>query len=386
MKFIFITAIIITALNFLTFSQTYSSGDGEWATVMSSTTTDNPEPGETGTYYQVNGTADYVIDDNVYTDDAILGISLDSGGELTIGDDITGGSDTLTINGTLITANNSTVTINEGDVIIVNGDLRDNMSGNLIVNGTLKVTGDVLNQESSEITVGTNGTILVGGDFTNDNSGWGTNSIVENSGTISVGGTYTGTYTGNEPEDELGASEVLPIELISFSAIKSGESVHLNWSTASELNNDYFTIERSSNGISYETIATISGAGNSSSILDYSFIDNNPINGMSYYRLTQTDYNGQFEIFSPVSISIIQDYQEIKVGPNPTSDYININLTEDYPEGTILLYNAIGTLVKSINIDANKITIDVANLHSGAYIVSIQQQNETISKQIIIQN
>lgn len=191
-----------------------------------------------------------------------------------------------------------------------------------------------------------------------------------------------GSTSGSLPVDYI----PLPIELITFNAYKINNSVGIFWQTATELNNDYFIIERSGNGVSYETIATVSGAGNSSSILDYSFIDNNPINGMSYYRLTQTDYDGRFETFDAVSINRIQDFQEVKVGPNPTSDYIYINLASDFPEGTIQLYNTIGALVKNINIDANKITIDVTDLNSGAYIVIIRQQNTTINKQIVIQN
>ncbi|MDG1475608.1 MAG: BNR-repeat neuraminidase N-terminal domain-containing protein, partial [Vicingaceae bacterium] len=91
------------------------------------------------------------------------------------------------------------------------------------------------------------------------------------------------------------ALHLLPIELLSYSVACTGNTVQLDWITASELNNDYFTIERSVDAINFEAIATVDGSGNSSSIHNYSWSDDNPINGTVYYRLKQTDFNGAFE-------------------------------------------------------------------------------------------
>src|SRR5690554_3697278 len=98
------------------------------------------------------------------------------------------------------------------------------------------------------------------------------------------------------------ASSSLPIELITFDAYKKDREVELIWKTASELNNDYFTIERSADGFVWENLQTIQGAGNSTQVLDYAWTDLSPYAGISYYRLKQTDYDGTTEVFNIVSV------------------------------------------------------------------------------------
>lgn len=97
----------------------------------------------------------------------------------------------------------------------------------------------------------------------------------------------------------------LPIELINFSLDKYNDNVKINWTTGSELNNDYFTIERSFDGYIWEEIDRIDGAGNSSSFIYYSYIDKQfNLSGIVYYRLKQTDYDGKFERFHIKSINM----------------------------------------------------------------------------------
>ena len=114
-------------------------------------------------------------------------------------------------------------------------------------------------------------------------------------GTGSVtAGSYTGggTIFGQTASSISGGSTLLPIELTFFNVnIKDGK-VNIVWQTASEESNDYFTIERSVNGINFEPIAKVVGSGNSSQALNYKYIDNNPLSGVAYYRLRQTDYSG----------------------------------------------------------------------------------------------
>ncbi|MCK6650293.1 MAG: DUF2341 domain-containing protein, partial [Bacteroidia bacterium] len=86
----------------------------------------------------------------------------------------------------------------------------------------------------------------------------------------------------------------LPIELLSFTAQYVGENVKLRWETSSEHNNDYFTIERSADGTNFSDIGTVNGAGNSSVHQNYQFIDHDPYEAITYYRLKQTDFDGAF--------------------------------------------------------------------------------------------
>ena len=94
----------------------------------------------------------------------------------------------------------------------------------------------------------------------------------------------------------------LPIELISFTGHSEGVVNKLEWSTASEINNDYFTLERSEDGINFTEIGKVVGAGNSTSKLNYTFIDEKPLYGINYYILRQTDYNGDYELSNIVAI------------------------------------------------------------------------------------
>lgn len=118
------------------------------------------------------------------------------------------------------------------------------------------------------------------------------------SGNAGAGGSgpYTrtsGTQTSFSPFAIASGSSPLPIELISFDAKPHGDHVLTKWSTASEINNDYFTVERSADGVNFEKLKNVPGAGNSDHVLNYSEEDEAPINGVSYYRLKQTDYDGK---------------------------------------------------------------------------------------------
>ncbi len=114
----------------------------------------------------------------------------------------------------------------------------------------------------------------------------------------------------------------LPIELISFKAKYTGKNtVSLKWSTASETNNDYFQVERASDGIEFNPILNVNGAGSSTKTLTYSTSDNEPLSGISYYRLKQVDYDGQFSYSEIVSVEIKNLNEEFKFNafPNPSN-------------------------------------------------------------------
>lgn len=115
-------------------------------------------------------------------------------------------------------------------------------------------------------------------------------------------------------------STPLPIELIDFSARVVGNNVELSWITATEINNDYFTLEQSTNGINFNIIGTIDGAGNSIALKRYSFTDINPTEGVIYYRLKQTDMDGNSVYFKIISASIQKNDFLFMVYPNPISE------------------------------------------------------------------
>ena len=213
---------------------------------------------------------------------------------------ITGGSDFVVDGGTAILT---------GGTVNIDDDLKVYNGGTLVIGAgsTVNVGDNVVNNDDGDNTpVETNGfgqgtivvdgTLNAGGFLTINNTT--PNSGLTGSGTITVQGTFTDNEAG--PFDSCSGggascSGPLPIELIGFSAELANGEVQLQWSTASELNNNYFTIERASDIEKFETIGTpISGKGTTNNKSNYNAQDENPIYGRSYYRLKQTDFDGKF--------------------------------------------------------------------------------------------
>ncbi len=177
-----------------------------------------------------------------------------------------------------------------------------------------------------------------------------------------------------------------PVELVEFTAKLIGHEVELNWSTASELNNDRFIIERSFDGLSFESIGEVLGNGTTSEFITYSFNDSNPLVGLNYYRLKQLDFDGQFEYSSIEVVTYSPDVKSLgaSIIPNPTTpDNINISIeTNDLINdiNVILIDNSGRKLFdKAFNpVEfTNMISIEQnADITSGLYHVLILQAGE----------
>lgn len=176
-------------------------------------------------------------------------------------------------------------------------------------------------------------------------------------------------------------STVLPIELLSFSAtLNQSKVVDLEWITATEINNDYFTLERSKNGEGFETIGSVKGAGNSNEKLTYSYVDAKPYQGISYYRLKQTDFDGQFS-YSKIKVienNTLGENMDISIYPNPTEDilYVKINATSlEKDNASYFIYDNLGKLVQQNILQNNESKINTALLQKGVYQLKIVNQN-----------
>ena len=269
-----------------------------------------------------------------------------------------------------------TITIPLGSTVTVAGivDLRlTNTSTVINVQGTLVIIGLLLLDENNDpdiINVAASGLITGLGGIS-----FGTSFIPLNG--------FTGTTIPGPITIEDGSIGVLPIELLSFEASLSGTSIHVSWATSSELNNDFFTIERSSDGANWDIIGEVLGAGDSKERLDYDFFDDNPIPGISYYRLKQTDFDGQFEYFDPSAV--LYDATDIfKVYPNPTADYVSITTSSNLEDAPILLTNLNGSsIVVNVNKSAHQASLDLTGLASGIYIIEIGLPGSLLSKRIV---
>jgi hypothetical protein len=194
--------------------------------------------------------------------------------------------------------------------------------------------------------------------------------------TADAGGTWfqDATPTRGTTNDVL-VSCPLPIELISFEASLYKRQVELIWQTASELNNDYFCIERSSNGVDWKVLETIEGAGISNESLSYQTYDPYPLKGISYYRLKQTDYDGKFTYSSIESIS---NTEGVMVLPNPGSGLFFVSGLSERKESEILIRDITGKEIIKIHSDGlQSQAIDLSQHPGGIYFVTINSE-ETI--------
>ncbi len=185
----------------------------------------------------------------------------------------------------------------------------------------------------------------------------------------------------------------LPIDLVSFDVKKENDCVRIDWLTASEINNDYFTIERSINTIDFYSIANIQGAGNSTNLINYRIIDNECIKGKSYYRLKQTDYDGLFSYSNIRSVSFGVDEGNVEinaVSPNPIVDQWKINfVSPSVGVANLQIFNMQGQLVYTKEIETNKgfnTSIQNKKLETGIYYLIITTNKSQTDSQKIIFN
>jgi hypothetical protein len=161
---------------------------------------------------------------------------------------------------------------------------------------------------------------------------------------------------------------VLPIKLEYFEARLYDNKVELEWETSSEINNDFFTIERSTNGIDFEIVLIKKGAGNSSESISYFAADYNPNSGTSYYRLKQTDFDGKFEYSNIESVKITNIDTSLEIYPNPSTGIFNIKKSENY-DSYYRLLDYTGKTVLEGSLSSFETIIDIQNLPNGVYFV-----------------
>lgn len=175
----------------------------------------------------------------------------------------------------------------------------------------------------------------------------------------------------------------LPITLLSFTATVQNKQVILNWMTTQEINDDIFTVQRSKNGTGWENIQQIAGAGNSSGLSSYTWDDPSPYTGISYYRLMETDLNGE-RTYSGVRSVIVTTTALLFLYPNPASNLITISFpSADKYE--VSLYTSSGQMVIGpFGGSGNVVAIPVLNIPDGVYFIRINQAATAAVLKVII--
>ena len=293
----------------------------------------------------------------------------------------TGASLTLGASGNpknLTTNNNTTLSIT--GTLIIWGDLIVNNNINWNVTGSVIIKGNVNLGNNGIITVGGTGTVQVDGNFTGGNNtvltangnvtiggnlSVGNGSTVAGTGTVTVGGTCTdgtSTFCGTGP---------LPISLLFFQGRPEGNEIITNWATASELNFDYFDVERSANAKDFVSIGKVMGHGTSNVRNDYILRDEKPKIGKNYYRLKAIDFDSYTEYFNVISV----DFSASKiflVSPNP-SDGASLGFMMNFiSDGnvTIVVYDNLSTMIGQYKLLDNTERITFSHpLTSGIYYV-----------------
>ena len=181
------------------------------------------------------------------------------------------------------------------------------------------------------------------------------------------------------------SDDPLPISLLSFDAKQqNNREVLIEWATAAEINNDFFTVERSSDGKAWEVLTLVNGSGTTSQSVYYSVKDIDPVAGISYYRLKQTDYDGTFEYFTPVSIYIERDSDErFTLYPNPNNGSFYIDYQGDR-DVEMRVFDMQGRVIYTSVLSGRNITsVNLPQLPGGLYTV-VFYSDEVISQKMLI--
>jgi hypothetical protein len=177
---------------------------------------------------------------------------------------------------------------------------------------------------------------------------------------------------------------VLPIELTAFNGKCDGDKILLNWTTASESNNNYFELERSADGINFVAIEKINSQNsNSTQPLNYTTVDNQLLNGKSYYRLKQVDIDGQYSYSSLVIVNCTNSVTAspvVTIFPNPVSENLTLNILGLPGKKTIMIYDVLGqemmnNIIMSEDDNIQQV-LDVSSLAKATYILRLDVNNE----------
>ncbi len=208
-------------------------------------------------------------------------------------------------------------------------------------------------------------------------------------------GSPSGYGSNGETEDYpiIIMANTLPVEMIRFTAKKiEDNSVQLDWTTASEYNNDYFEVQRSTNAKTWETIGKVKGNGNSHKLISYTFPDKNPYTGQNYYRLKQVDFSKKADFSAVVTVKIEAEEKQpensisqnsFTLYPNPAKEEFWIRSERDFSEtgtASVEIYNLSGDMINTEPLEGNLHRVDLRDQPNGLYLVKLGTQTYKVFK------
>ncbi len=196
----------------------------------------------------------------------------------------------------------------------------------------------------------------------------GSNSSNSGCGETVSQGVLTASFT---------VESAMPVELSTFDLRKYQYKTHLTWSTASELNNSHFDIQRSADSRNWETIGTVQGNGTTLEPQEYDFTDREPLPGMNYYRLWQVDYDGNFEYSKVISMDFNNGGRPPEIYPNPASKELFLRLPEageNSLSATIFDLNGRAWIQQTLSNNA----VNVSTLPEGVYFIKVETESRRV--------
>lgn len=165
---------------------------------------------------------------------------------------------------------------------------------------------------------------------------------------------------------------ILPVKMVSFSAEQDQQKVKLNWATATEINNDFFTVERSSDGNLWNEIKKVKGAGNSTELRSYTSYDENAVAGTFHYRIKQTDFDGKTS-YSEIRTIRNTGTKSLSLFPVPNAgNTINITGVKEYNKNELTLLNAAGNIIFATTLSTS--SVELPSLATGVYFIRIKDK------------
>ena len=233
-----------------------------------------------------------------------------------------------------------------------------------------------------------------------NNRGGGTHNSTAKTFQSSSYVSFSGSGLGPERVMTLGSVEAIltPVELISFTADAQEQTVQLVWETALEINNDYFEVQRSVDGINFKKIGEVAGNGNTVDVIRYEFVDQMPMSGISYYQLKQVDFDGAHEYSDKISVEwinagFVAGFVEVNLYPNPAPQgQAKLKVTGLRPHSTVTfkLLDMFGKphmqqVLETDMLSQQGFMIQPrTRLATGVYVVSVQQGSEVHQKTLIV--
>jgi hypothetical protein len=364
--------------------------------VVNVTYTENETATTTGPELPVNTST---LKNLTVNSEVILNAAVSVNGNLLLNATLNLNSKTITCSHNITTSTASRIvgtgTLGGGVTLTNNGTIAPgNSIGTITVDGNYTATGDA--KHEFEIDGEENDKLIVTGTATLAGSLTVTDITEEEDSTLetytfifSEGGPVQGSFdTITIPErfvvnsNETGIFQlVLPVELISFTAREKPQGVWLQWSTASEQDSDYFQIERSSDGKTWEPLGRVVAAGQSNVVRNYEFLDKTPLFGWQYYRLLQKDWDGTSAYYGPVSLFSNAAAGSLEVYPTVFVDQLNLKMQARGQQSIqFTIRNAMGQVLEQgfLATNGQETTLETGAWPAGGYFVQIYTAQKTL--------